>query len=209
MYRYRKLLFERNKLLKSCKDKNLLDVYDREIVKNGTKIIIMRLKTIKKLNEIAKKHYKNISGDDLNITYLSTVPILTEERELTENYLKLLKSSLSKDIEKKYTTIGPHRDDLDFKINKYSSKSYGSQGEQRSIVLSLKLSEADLIKELYKTNPILLLDDVFSEIDSNRSRYLLYSLKNLQTFITTTETSNFLKSIDANFYRINAGKILY
>lgn len=209
MYRYRKLLFERNKLLKSCTDKNLLDVYDREIVKNGTKIIIMRLKTIKKLNEIAKKHYKNISGDDLNITYLSTVPILTEERELTENYLKLLKSSLSKDIEKKYTTIGPHRDDLDFKINKYSSKSYGSQGEQRSIVLSLKLSEADLIKELYKTNPILLLDDVFSEIDSNRSRYLLYSLKNLQTFITTTETSNFLKSIDANFYRINAGKILY
>ncbi|WP_010245336.1 DNA replication/repair protein RecF [Peptoniphilus rhinitidis] len=209
MYRYRKLLFERNKLLKSCMDKNLLDVYDREIVKNGTKIIIMRLKTIKKLNEIAKKHYKNISGDDLNITYLSTVPILTEERELTENYLKLLKSSLSKDIEKKYTTIGPHRDDLDFKINKYSSKSYGSQGEQRSIVLSLKLSEADLIKELYKTNPILLLDDVFSEIDSNRSRYLLYSLKNLQTFITTTETSNFLKSIDANFYRINAGKILY
>lgn len=209
MYRYRKLLFERNKLLKSCTDKNLLDVYDREIVKNGTKIIIMRLKTIKKLNEIAKKHYKNISGDDLNITYLSTVPILTEERELTENYLKLLKSSLSKDIEKKYTTIGPHRDDLDFKINKYSSKSYGSQGEQRSIVLSLKLSEADLIKELYKTNPILLLDDVFSEIDSNRSRYLLYSLKNLQTFITTTEISNFLKSIDANFYRINAGKILY
>lgn len=209
MYRYRKLLFERNKLLKSCTDKNLLDVYDREIVKNGTKIIIMRLKTIKKLNEIAKKHYKNISGDDLNITYLSTVPILTEERELTENYLKLLKSSLSKDIEKKYTTIGPHRDDLDFKINKYSSKSYGSQGEQRSIVLSLKLSEADLIKELYKTNSILLLDDVFSEIDSNRSRYLLYSLKNLQTFITTTETSNFLKSIDANFYRINAGKILY
>ncbi|WP_273497358.1 DNA replication/repair protein RecF [Peptoniphilus rhinitidis] len=209
MYRYRKLLFERNKLLKSCMDKNLLDVYDREIVKNGTKIIIMRLKTIKKLNEIAKKHYKNISGDDLNITYLSTVPILTEERELTENYLKLLKSSLSKDIEKKYTTIGPHRDDLDFKINKYSSKSYGSQGEQRSIVLSLKLSEADLIKELYKTNPILLLDDVFSEIDSNRSRYLLYSLKNLQTFITTTETSNFLKLIDANFYRINAGKILY
>jgi len=209
MYRYRKLLFERNKLLKSCTDKNLLDVYDREIVNNGTKIIIMRLKTIKKLNEIAKKHYKNISGDDLNITYLSTVPILTEERELTENYLKLLKSSLSKDIEKKYTTIGPHRDDLDFKINKYSSKSYGSQGEQRSIVLSLKLSEADLIKELYKTNPILLLDDVFSEIDSNRSRYLLYSLKNLQTFITTTETSNFLKSIDANFYRINAGKILY
>lgn len=209
MYRYRKLLFERNKLLKSCTDKNLLDVYDREIVKNGTKIIIMRLKTIKKLNEIAKKHYKNISGDDLNITYLSTVPILTEERELTENYLKFLKSSLSKDIEKKYTTIGPHRDDLDFKINKYSSKSYGSQGEQRSIVLSLKLSEADLIKELYKTNPILLLDDVFSEIDSNRSRYLLYSLKNLQTFITTTETSNFLKSIDANFYRINAGKILY
>lgn len=209
MYRYRRLLFERNRLLKINMDKNLLDVYDREMVKNGTKIIIMRLKTIKRLNEIAREHYKLISGDDLNITYLSTVPVLVDERELMESYLKLMKDSLPKDIEKKYTTIGPHRDDLDFKINKFSSKSYGSQGEQRSIVLSLKLAEADLIKDLYKIKPLLLLDDVFSEIDSNRSRYLLHSLKDLQTFITTTETDDFLKSVDANFYKISEGKVMY
>lgn len=208
MYKYRRLLFERNKLLKMNMDRNLLDVYDREIVKNGTKIIIMRLKTIKKLNEIAKKHYKNLSGDDLNITYLSTVPVFVDEEELMKNYLKILKESLPKDLDKRYTTIGPHRDDLDFKINKFSSKSYGSQGEQRSIVLSLKLSEADLIRDLYKTKPLLLLDDVFSEIDSKRSRYLLHSLKDLQTFITTTEADEFLKSVDANFYRVSQGKIL-
>ncbi|MFR9277186.1 MAG: DNA replication and repair protein RecF, partial [Peptoniphilus senegalensis] len=83
------------------------------------------------------------------------------------------------------------------------------QGEQRSIVLSLKLAEADLIRDLYKIKPLLLLDDVFSEIDSNRSRYLLHSLKDLQTFITTTETDNFLKSVDANFYRISEGKVMY
>lgn len=208
MYKYRRLLFERNKLLKMNIDKNLLDVYDREIVKNGTKIIIMRLRVIKKLNEIAKKHYKRLSGDDLNITYLSTVPIFVDEKELMENYLKILKESISKDLEKRYTSVGPHRDDLDFKINTFSSKSYASQGEQRSVVLSLKLAEADLIKDLYKTKPLLLLDDVFSEIDSNRSRYLLHSLKDLQTFITTTEADEFLKSVDANFYRISEGKIL-
>ncbi|WP_019139072.1 MULTISPECIES: DNA replication/repair protein RecF [Peptoniphilus] len=208
MYKYRRLLFERNKLLKMNMDKNLLDVYDREIVKNGTKIIIMRLRVIKKLNEIAKKHYKRLSGDDLNITYLSTVPIFVDEKELMENYLKILKESISKDLEKRYTSVGPHRDDLDFKINTFSSKSYASQGEQRSVVLSLKLAEADLIKDLYKTKPLLLLDDVFSEIDSNRSRYLLHSLKDLQTFITTTEADEFLKSVDANFYRISEGKIL-
>lgn len=208
MYKYRRLLFERNKLLKMNMDKNLLDVYDREIVKNGTKIIIMRLRVIKKLNEIAKKHYKRLSGDDLNITYLSTVPIFVDEKELMDNYLKILKESISKDLEKRYTSVGPHRDDLDFKINTFSSKSYASQGEQRSVVLSLKLAEADLIKDLYKTKPLLLLDDVFSEIDSNRSRYLLHSLKDLQTFITTTEADEFLKSVDANFYRISEGKIL-
>ena len=208
MYKYRRLLFERNKLLKMNMDRNLLDVYDREIVRNGTKIIIMRLKTIKKLNEIAKKHYKNLSGDDLNITYLSTVPVFVDEGELMENYFRILKEALPKDLEKRYTTIGPHRDDLDFKINKFSSKSYGSQGEQRSIVLSLKLAEADLIRDLYKTKPLLLLDDVFSEIDFKRSRYLLHSLKDLQTFITTTEADEFLKSVDANFYRVSQGRIL-
>ena len=208
MYKYRRLLFERNKLLKMNMDRNLLDVYDREIVRNGTKIIIMRLKTIKKLNEIAKKHYKNLSGDDLNITYLSTVPVFVDEEELMENYFRILKEALPKDLEKRYTTIGPHRDDLDFKINKFSSKSYGSQGEQRSIVLSLKLAEADLIRDLYKTKPLLLLDDVFSEIDFKRSRYLLHSLKDLQTFITTTEADEFLKSVDANFYRVSQGRIL-
>lgn len=209
MNRYRKLLFERNSLLKINIDKNLLDVYDREMAKNGTKIIIMRLKAIKTLNEFANKHYKNMSNDELNITYLSTVPVVLDERELMNNYLNLLKSSISKDLEKRYTTVGPHRDDLDFKINKLSSKSFGSQGEQRSIVLSLKLSEADIIKSLYGIKPLLLLDDVFSEIDSARSKYFLDSLKDLQTFITTTELDENLKEIDAKFYKINKGEIIF
>lgn len=206
--RYRNILFERNKLLKIKMDKNLLDIYNREIAKAGTKIIIMRLRTIKKLNEFAKYHYKNISGDDLNITYLSTVPIVLDEEKLKENYLNLLENSLDEDLEKKYTTIGPHRDDLDFKINRLSSKVYGSQGEQRSIVLSLKLSETDLIKSLYNEYPILLLDDVFSEMDFNRRRYFIYSLKNIQTFITTTEVNKYLQNIDAEFFQISDGRII-
>lgn len=206
--RYRKILFERNKLLKIKMDENLLNIYNNEIANVGTKIIIMRLRAIKKLNEFAKYHYKNISGDDLNITYLSTVPIVLDEEELRSSYLKLLQRTFVVDMEKRYTTIGPHRDDLDFKINKLSSKVYGSQGEQRSIVLSLKLSETDLIKSLYNEYPILLLDDVFSEMDFNRRRYFLYSLKNTQTFITTTEINKYLQNIDAEFFQINNGKIL-
>lgn len=206
--RYRKILFERNKLLKIKMDKNLLDIYNRELAVNGTKIIVMRLKAIKKLNEFAKYHYKNIAGDDLNITYLSTVPVVLDEELLKKNYLNLLNSTFTVDMEKRYTTVGPHRDDLDFKINKLSSKIYGSQGEQRSIVLSLKLSETDLIKSLYNEYPILLLDDVFSEIDFNRRRYFIYSLKNTQTFITTTEVNKYLQNIDAKFFQISNGKII-
>lgn len=205
---YRRLMMERNKLLKNKLDMNLLDVYNIEIAKVGSKIIIIRLSIIKKLNYFAKIHYNNISNRDIfNMTYLSTLPLADTEEDINKSYIKYLENSLNRDLEKRFTTIGPHRDDIDFKINKKSAKLYASQGEQRSIVLSLKLAQTDLIESIKKHKSILLLDDVFSELDEYRSKYLINSILNIQTFITTTEVMENLKKLDAKFYKIEKGKI--
>lgn len=104
----------------------------------------------------------------------------------------------------KITTIGPHRDDIDFKINDRSVKTYGSQGEIRSVVLSLKLGELKLLTVKNNINPILLLDDVFSELDSERRNYLFNSIRDIQTFITSTSAED-LKFNEAKYYLIENG----
>lgn len=206
---YRKLLLERNRLLKSKPNPSLLEIYNREMARVGSKLIIMRLKNIKVLNEFGKRHYKNLSsGDELSMTYLSTISLKGLENRVEEVYLNFLRNAYERDLERRFTTVGPHRDDLDFKINGKSSKLYGSQGEQRSIVLALKLAERDLIKDLYGDDPILLLDDVFSELDDKRSQYLLSSLKGIQTFMTATEIPKIhLKDGEVQYFQINHGEI--
>lgn len=206
---YRKLLLERNRLLKSFHDATLLDIYDREIAKVGAKIIVLRLKNIKLFHEYAKRHYEKISQKDhFNITYLSTVPLRNDQEEIEQVYFNSLKNSYSRDVEKKFTTIGPHRDDLDFKINHRSARLYASQGEQRSIVLSLKLAERDFIKDLYGYEPILLLDDVFSELDEKRRDYFLQSLGKSQVFLTTTQAHReVFNQYDTLFFQISRGRI--
>ncbi|WP_308533902.1 DNA replication/repair protein RecF [uncultured Peptoniphilus sp.] len=200
---YRKILMERNKLLKISKNLALLEIYDRELAKNGAKIVISRLKAIKKLNEYALIHYKNLTkGELLKTTYLSTVPLTNDEEELRKNLYSYLKENQKKDLEKKFTCIGPHRDDIEFKIDGKNVKNFGSQGEQRSVVLALKLAECDLISSLSRNRPILLLDDVFSEIDNERSVYLLNSIKNRQTFITTTNIKTYFKNSNAKYFDI-------
>ena len=200
---YRKILMERNKLLKISKNMSLLEIYDRELSKIGSKIIIMRLIAIKELNKYANKHYQNLSKNDrLKTTYLSTIPLSSNEEEIRENFYNFLKLNQYKDFQRKNTSIGPHRDDIDFKINDKSTKAFGSQGEQRSVVLSLKLSEFDLIYKKFNDKSILLLDDVFSELDEKRTMYLLDSIKYTQTFITTTEFKDYFKNLNISSYNI-------
>ena len=119
-------------------------------------------------------------------------------------YIKILKTVRNRDLDLKITTIGPHRDDIDFKINDRSVKTYGSQGEIRSVVLSLKLGELKLLTLKNNINPILLLDDVFSELDSERRNYLFNSIRDIQTFITSTSAEN-LKFNEAKYYLIENG----
>ncbi|MBP2025555.1 DNA replication/repair protein RecF [Peptoniphilus stercorisuis] len=207
--KYRKIVYERNKLLKKSRDRSLIDIYNFQLADTGVKILRTRLNIIKILEKYSKMHFKNLSGgENLKITYLSTIPLSSDESEMQKIFLKHLDNAVERDLELKYTTIGPHRDDLDFKIEDLSVKSYGSQGEIRSVVLSLKLAEVNLIRGILKSDPILLLDDVFSELDKNRAKYLINSLNNVQTFITSTDLNeeNF-KDLEGSFFEIENSKI--
>lgn len=208
--RYKKILNDRNKLLKKNVIYELLEVYNFQLANYGVKILRMRLNILRKFEKYVQNHYKNLSGgDDLKITYLSTVPLDKEELEMESSFEKHLKKFNERDLEVRFTTVGPHRDDLDFKINGNSAKSFGSQGEIRTVVLALKLSEIDILNEIKKTTPILLLDDVFSELDENRISYLMNSINGAQTFITSTNINeNKFKYLNANFYEINNGEFI-
>lgn len=210
--KYKKILAQRNKLLKINyynSQKNLLDVYSMQLALAGTVLIRERLKYIKKINEIASVEYLKITGgkENLKTVYLSTMPFSKDEEELKNNFYNKLKETLEEDMEKRTTTIGPHRDDLSFYIDNKDSKIYGSQGQQRSIVLALKLSEVKLIKEVRGFYPILLLDDVFSELDEDRKNYFINSFKDIQSFITMTDSIKLDKNLDANFYKIENSNI--
>ncbi len=208
---YKKIVFQRNKFLKSnlkgehCK--NLLEVYNFQLANYGMKILKERLKILRIFEKFCKHHFKILSGgDDFKITYLSTIAFNIEE-DIEKTFKESLSKAIVVDLEKRITTIGPHRDDLDFKINGFSAKNYASQGEIRTVVLSLKLSEIDLIIEYKKNNPILLLDDVFSELDRNRIRYLINNISDTQTFITSTSYDLAIEDLKGSIYKVEKGKI--
>lgn len=213
--RYYKILFQRNNLLKSTKLKkdlvNLLDVFDVQIAKIGTSIILERNNYIEELFTICKDiHNKlTLNKEDILLKYNSNVPILDNKIEMEKLYLRLLKENISRDIECGTTEVGPHRDDLLMYINDKDVKTYGSQGQQRTIVLSIKLSEVQIIKKERGIYPVVLLDDVFSELDEERRLYLTKSFSEMQTFITVTDAVD-IKSLDKfnkSIFYIENGKL--
>lgn len=201
---YNKTIDQRNKLLKDIyynpSLKDTLDIWDSQIVKFGSEIISQRKEFIEKLNYIISPIHSKLSGgkEQLTISYESSVEVNNFEKELT-NYRE-------RDIKVKATEIGPHRDDVVFMINGIDIRKYGSQGQQRTTALSLKLAEIELVKEITGDNPVLLLDDVLSELDSKRQNYLLNSINNVQTIITCTGLDDFINnrfSINSIFKVVN------
>ncbi|MCD1147914.1 DNA replication and repair protein RecF [Peptoniphilus sp. KCTC 25270] len=187
---YYHLISQRNFALKKHKrEKNLFEVYDYQLAKIGSYILVERLKNIKKLNNWAKEAYGTISNqrDSFQMNYMSTLPISSDIKELEKMYHQLMRDNLYKDMEMGRTTIGPHLDDLRFQIDGKEAKSFASQGQIRSVVLSLKIAESLLIREALGSNPIVLFDDVFSELDPIRREKLLESFKGMQSFITMAE----------------------
>lgn len=186
---YNHVLKQRNAYLKANDkiDETFLSVLDEQLVDFGCRVMQHRLDFIKKLEEFAQESHSDISQkkERLTIKYLSSVPFPSLD-ELENSFRNSLLISRKRDLFKKNTGVGPHRDDISFFINEMDA-SFGSQGQHRSVVLSLKLAEIKLIESLTKETPILLLDDVMSELDNMRQLKLLETIsQNIQTFITTT-----------------------
>ena len=189
---YNKVLNQRNNLLKQvCFNKGLLDtlyVWDQQLLHFGTELMKERQAFMKNMNEIVVKLHKKLSDgkEELEIAYEPNVAISEFESKLNK--------SMERDIALKVTNIGPHRDDLSFFINGQDVRKYGSQGQQRTAALSLKLAEIELVKQVTKDKPILLLDDVLSELDRKRQNQLLDSIIGIQTIVTCTGLEEFVNN---------------
>lgn len=189
---YNKIINQRNKLLKEfCFNSDLnetLQIWNMQLVTYGRQIIKRRMEFTEQLNEIIFDIHKNLSGEK------EELKIIYEPNVSEEDFEIRLKNSQEKDIKLKMTSVGPHRDDFCFMVNGVDIRKYGSQGQQRTAALSLKLAEIELVKKVTGDNPVLLLDDVLSELDSNRQNYLLNNIGDIQTIITCTGLDEFINN---------------
>ena len=191
---YNKVLRTRNEYLKKIhnsksKDLNYLTILDEYLIDKSISIYKLRKKYIDRLNENASSIYKNIIGlDRFNIKYVINSEISLDDKNIKEKLKEEYKNKLDTDIRFCTTSIGPHKDEIEFYLGDKNLKYYGSQGQQRVAVLSTKLSEIEILKKYKESTPILLLDDVFSELDEKvRNNLLKYITKGVQTIITTTD----------------------
>ena len=208
---YYKALRHRNAFLKnissnifnklSDSEKQMFDVWDTELINHGVKIINKRQEFIYKINKYAGDIYSHITNhkEKLNIIYK---PNVTQE-----NFDKKLKSHRDYDIYLKSTSSGIHKDDLLFEINNKQAKTFGSQGQQKTIALALKLAEINLIYNTIKRHPVLLLDDILSELDESRRNFLIDYIKDLQVLLTSSDSKDLLKKIfvNAKFFLVDSG----
>ncbi len=194
LLRYNKILSQRNAYLKNNTDLRELSIWDEQLIKVGNIIIQKRAKFLQELSPYIKDTHGRLTDNKENISISYETPADFESELL---------NSRERDLRLRTTTVGPHRDDIEILINGKDVRLYGSQGQQRTVSLSIKLAELELFKKITGETPILLLDDVFSELDSSRQSRLLTSLENIQTIITTTEKPSFGKIIN-----IKNGKII-
>ena len=189
---YNKALEQRNTLLKQIASDNKLketfDLWDAYLVQYGTEVIKERQNFIDQLNNIVKDIHDHLTGgrEKIEIKYENNVS--------PDDYEIILQKKRDIDLKYQSTQTGPHRDDMCFYINGIDVRTYGSQGQQRTAALSLKLAEIELVKSMIHDTPVLLLDDVMSELDSNRRNFLLDSIKDIQTVVTCTGYDDFIKS---------------
>lgn len=204
---YYKILNQRNNLLKQIVyNKSLLDtidVWDMQLLDYGKKVIKERQNFIMMLNELIQEIHSNLTSgkEKLEIVYDKDIGM--------DEFEQALKNKISVDLNYTSTQIGPHRDDMILLINGMDARKYGSQGQQRTVALSLKIAEIRLVKNIINDNPILLLDDVMSELDSKRRSALLEEIKNIQTIITCTGYDDFIKEQlkSNNVYCVTNGKV--
>ena len=208
LVQYNKVLNERNSILRNRNiNKDILEVYDMQLVEFGYNIIMERLEYIKKLNKYSEKIHSDITSgkEKIEFRYTSTIKDL---ENIKDNFYALLEKV--RDSERGITSVGPHRDDFIVLINDIDTKSYGSQGQQRTAVLTIKFASLKIIKELTGEHPVLLLDDVLSELDFSRKRYILSTIGDIQTIITCTGIEDLYEYLDdkSKVFKVKDGEIL-
>jgi len=204
LQRYNRLLLERNMALVQAKKKGsagTLDVWDESTAKTGYEIVLKRAELVNKLKEPASRAYADISGgQELKIKYVTSV-------ETEEGFLKKLREKRKIEIELGITTTGPHRDDLHILSGGRNLRNYGSQGLQRAAAIALKLAQLRVMREELQENPVMLFDDVTSELDGEKKSYFLKMVsggkeETPQSFITTAEPGDFMAAGGINFINL-------
>ena len=212
---YRRALIQRNAYLKESRiEPDILDIWDTQLAEYGCALTEQRRSFIRKIGEYSGRIHSGITGgsEELTVKYEPDIEpgAECETREQKIGYFyDRIKSAFDSDMRNRTTTAGPHRDDIAFIVNGIDMRSFGSQGQQRTCALSLKLAELDLIREENDEEGILLLDDVMSELDGSRQEYLIDTMKNNQLFITTTDLDDSIKNKfrEAAYFHVEAGTI--
>ena len=199
LIKYRNILVQKTALLKS-RQYETLDIWNEKLAETGNRIMKLRESYIERINQKAREIQNEISGrkEELNLIYNPSV-------KLKENYLEKLTEYKEKEKENLFCMVGVHRDDIDIFINGKLAKNYASQGQIRTAVLSLKLAETEIIKEETGEYPVMLLDDILSELDKSRREFLISKIKGKQIIITCTDIENYFND-NVNIIEIKDGK---
>lgn len=213
--KYNKILNQRNNVLKSLQFSkemlSMLDVFTEQLIEASCDIILMRYEFLKSISKISSKIHSQItSGSEiLEVSYVCDIKDHSTRESIKLELEKLIDSKKEAEIKKGYTLVGPHKDDIMIKINSIDVRAFGSQGQQRTSALSLKLSEIEVINSITGEYPVLILDDVLSELDENRQRYLIDNLSHLQTLLTCTSAHDvdMFTSENKNIFFVSNGSL--
>ena len=211
---YQRALMQRNRLLKENKGlevkEELFEPWNKVLCNYGSRIIRQRLSLLKSLEREAIPFFQYLTSqkEELSLRYISSFPLPPEDGKMEEHFLKSLQGRYGEERRRGYTLVGPHLDDFEILINGAEAQKYASQGQQRSAVLALKMAEVKLFNAYYGESPLVLLDDVFSELDGERKRHLLQHLEQMeaQVFITGVELPRYFKG-EAKIFQVNEGMI--
>ena len=210
---YHRILKHRNQLLK-CADRTGIDVWTEKLALSGAEVIVRRRGFVSQLNAQFQQHYRTISGgnESADVTYRPEGIGSDDHGSIFEELLQIFSRNSRKDELLGTTSAGPHRDDLTFTLDGRPLKSFGSQGQQKSFVLALKMAEMDNLQKIFGEPPLVLLDDLSSELDPGRTANLLDFLgsRDIQVFITTTEPSSKLMTLsECSVFRMENGNLTY
>ncbi len=210
---YRNILAQRGAYLREIRyrgsDPDMLSLWDGQLVQVGVRIIRHRMDYLQKLNIKARQLHRILSDEKEKLTLHYISNILQDKDDLNRleaTYTKRLNEGKTRDLERLTTGIGPHLDDFSITVNERDARLYGSQGQQRTVAIALILSEIEIFKDIYDTAPVVLLDDVLSELDIRRQQSILSLLQNTQTFITCTDLSFIPEDMSVHRIEIEGGR---